>query len=180
MLQRGQTKLHNKEKPMHEATKMLVAALERAGVTKEDDLITTAEKLCLHLTPQVVEVERTDKMLVVEITSSVDASLFDGITCGNQHLGSYTFPDGKMSGLTRIGHCDHIVSSLFPGAALIRISKVSLTRLVPVGETVCIRLEYVEEELVHGHTMLRSALSGIMKKTGKAIFEPCTVLTYQP
>jgi hypothetical protein len=162
---------------MHEVTKMLLPALERAGITDQDNLIETAEKLRLHLAPQVVEVERTDKKLVVEITSNIDASLFDGITCGNHHIASYTFPGGKMSGLTRIGHCDHIVSLMYPGATLIHISEVALTRVVLVGETVRITLEYIGEELLFGHTMIRSALSGFLQKNGKEIFKPCTVLT---
>lgn len=163
---------------MNIITKLILGAFERAEIAEGDSLEEKAEKLRRHLSPKVQEIERTEERLVLEITSSVDASLFDGITCGNQHLPAYAYPDGKMSGLTRIGHCDHTVSSLYKNAILTEISKVRLTRIVHPGETVRITIEKISTHAVRGGQMIRSSLSGCIATSGKEIFEPCEVRTF--
>jgi len=161
---------------MHPTTNLLLGALGRASVRQGDSLETIAEKLRVHLSPTVEVVEESETKLVLEITSSLDASLFDGVTCGNQHLHIYTF-DGKMSGLTRIGHCDHTVSRLCPNAILTEISKVRLTRVVKAGQAVRITIEKIPdtEQTNRIGTEIRCSLSGCIAETGKEIFEPCEV-----
>jgi hypothetical protein len=160
---------------MDDATKLLLEAYARAGIAEGDSLKIHAEKLLKHLSPTIQEIERTADTLVVEITSSVDASLFDGITCGNRHLKAYTYPDGKMSGLTRIGHCDHAVSSLYEGAILTEISKVRLTRIVHPGDTVRITIKKIGVEQTKFGKQIVSSLEGCLVMSGKEIFEPCQV-----
>ena len=164
---------------MDETTRLLLEAYARAGIVEGDSLEDHADKLRKHLSPTVREVERTAAMLVMEITSSVDASLFDGITCGNRHLPAYTYPDGKMSGLTRIGHCDNAVSSLYEGATLTEISKVRLTRVTHPGDTVRITIKKIRADEKWGGTLTVSSLEGCLVGSGKEIFEPCEVTTFK-
>lgn len=164
---------------MDDTTKLLLEAYARAGIIEGDSLERHADKFRKHLSPTVHEVERTEDSLVLEITSSVDASLLDGITCGNRHLPAYTYPDGKMSGLTRIGHCDLTVSSLYEGATLTEISKVNLTRITRPGDTVRITIKKIGDSETRAGKQTISSLEGCLASSGKAIFEPCEVTTLQ-
>jgi hypothetical protein len=164
---------------MDNTTQMLLEAYARAGIIEGDSLEEHADKLRKHLAPKVEKVERTEEMLAVEITSSVDASLFDGLTCGNRHLTEYTYPDGKMSGLTRIGHCDLTVSSLYEGATLTEISKVRLTQVVLPGDTVRITIRKIRDREVRGGMLTWSSLEGCLAESGEEIFEPCQVTTFK-
>lgn len=164
---------------MTERSNLIRDALVRAGIKPGDSLDTQAIKLDRHLYPEFTVVEQTDTKLVVDITSSVDAGLFSGLTAGNQHLPLYVGESGKMNSLTRIGHCDQIVSMMYKRAILTKISLVSFRQIVQLGETVRITLEETKQREVRDGILISCNLSGCRPETDEPIFEPCVVTVYQ-
>lgn len=160
---------------------MLIEALKRAGIEDGMSVQEIADRLEIHLSPKAEPVSKNGTEVRMYITSSVDAGLFCGVTTGNPEIQKYLFPDGKQSGLVRFGQCDRLVGEAL-GEQLLSIVKISFTREVLIGETVCLVIKLgTPEESSRPKGMIRtSTITGTRLSDGKQVMEPSQVITFFP
>ncbi len=164
----------------NEKDEQLYQVLKRAGATDEDDLRSVAKKLRPHIEPETVLQINERGRLEVDITTSIDGSFISALVVGNMHCGAYSWPDGKMNGMNRIGHCDHAVSRLLPNSQVADISNVRFMENIGLNQPVRVSLNLKKEVDIPSGKLSILDTQGTILGTNRPAFVPSTVTAFQP